>query len=262
MNEMELTKAITDYITADRKREPSKRKTRKFYISDMGKCFRMRWLKRKGIETEFAPKVHWIFLLGNLIHEFVYKALEAQGLLLEAEDYVGDDNWSGRYDCIVDTKDGPVPADIKSANEWKFMKVMDGQEDEQSVAQVLTYLLFLREKKKYKDISSAMILYVNKGVKKVDQVFFEKKFHLTKWREDKLREEMGTLVEYWETDKVPPCTCPKWMKNYNAFQPLCQAKPEVIKVVLDYLGNDKRIVTTKSATFLLDGDKRKEILKV
>ncbi len=258
---MELTEALTSYVAADRRRAPSVNKTRRFYVSDMSKCFRMRWLKRRGIETEFESKVYWTFAMGNMIHEFVYKALESQGLLLEAEDYVGNDHWSGRCDCIVKTKDGRAPVDIKSANEWKFMKVMDGQEDEQTVAQVLTYLLFLREKEENKDMSSGIILYVNKVVKKADQVFFEKKFHLTNWREKKLREEMASLVELWETDKIPPCSCPGWMKNYNAFQPLCQAKPEVIRVVLEYLDNKKRVITTKKAVYLVDGDKRKEILK-
>ena len=79
---MKIKTAVQAYLDADRIREPKKKKESKFYISDMNKCMRMRWLKRKGIKAEFEPHVTWLFKIGDLYHEFVYRALESKGILL------------------------------------------------------------------------------------------------------------------------------------------------------------------------------------
>lgn len=259
---MKISNAIESYLNASNVHEPST-KEKKFYISDMGKCDRIRFLKRKGIGTEFTPYVNWIFKMGDLIHDFGYKALESQGLLLEAEDYVENDHFIGRFDGIVKSDAGKSVMDFKSANPYKLKKLIEGEEDEFNIAQLLTYVKFLKMKRT--DISdTAYCVYINKEPSdQIPVVFFEKEYHLTKWRDDQIQEEMDRLVNFWEKDKIPPCTCTGWAKGpkYNSYFPLCNATEDKIKSVLEYLDAENKLVCTKEGVYLLKDKKRKEVLK-
>jgi hypothetical protein len=264
MNEMKIAQALESYLVASNVREPST-KERKFYLSDMGKCMRVRWLKRKGVETELEPYVNWIFKMGDLVHSFGYKALESQGLLLEAEDYVSTEHFIGRYDGIIKNLEDKKKSvfDFKSVNPYKMKKYIAGEDDEENIEQVLSYTMLLKEKRK--DISeTAYMLYINKEPSDAvtPVVFFQKEYHLTTWRIKQLKEEMDTLINLWDKDKIPPCSCPGWMKNYNSFQPLCQATEADIKKVLNVLDKGKKIVSTKKAVYLINNDIKKEVLKI
>ena len=248
---MKIAKALEDYLIASNLHEPSK-KEKKFYISDMGKCMRVRWLKRKGIKTEFDSYVNWIFKMGDLIHEFGYKALEAQGLLLEAEDYVEDDNFIGRFDGIIKHGDNKSVFDFKSAGGYKINKVIKGEDDEGNIMQLLTYTMFLQKERK--DISdTTFCIYINKEPsKRSPKVFIEKVYFLTKWRKEKIKNEMKQLVNFWQKDQIPPCSCPSWMKAYNSYQPLCAAKEKDICKVLKFIDKGKEVLSTNKAVFLVD----------
>lgn len=258
---MEIAKAVQSYISGNRVRE-SRSKKRRFYLSDMSKCFRVRWLKRKGIGSEFAPHVNWLFQIGDLYHDFVYKALEAQGRLLASEDYVETDHFIGRYDGIVKDEEGKAVLDIKSAPAYKIQRVIKGEDDEESIAQVLSYQMLLMEGE-HKDLKKAIILYVNKEPgDRVPFDFVEKHYRLTSWRKRKLKEEMDIMVKYWKGNKIPPCTCPAWMKPYNSYLPLCQMEETGIKKILKDLKKGKKFITTKTALYLLEGKKRREVTKI
>lgn len=263
MNNLKITTAIETYLVSSRTREIST-KEKKFYLSDMGKCMRVRWLKRKGVETESEPFVNWIFQLGDLIHDFGYKALEAQGLLLESEDYISDDHFIGRFDGLVKNNEDNKKSvfDFKSAGQYKMKKIIDGEDDEENIAQLLTYTMFLKEKRK--DISdSAYMIYINKEPSdKMPVMFFEREYHLTTWRAKQLKEEMDKLTSYWLKDEIPPCGCPGWMKDYNSFQPFCQATEKQIRETLKLVKEGRKLVSTKKIAYLVKGESRKEVLKI
>ena len=256
---MKIAEALDDYLVTSNLREPSK-KEKKFYLSDMGKCMRVRWLKRRGIKTELDPYVNWIFQMGDLIHDFGYKALEAQGLLLEAEDYVENDDFIGRFDGIIKNGKGKSVFDFKSVGSYKMNKVIKGEDDEGNIMQLLTYVMFLQKDRK--DINnSAYCIYINKEPsKRSPQVFVEKEYHLTKWRKQKIQDEIDQLVEFWHKDEIPPCSCPSWMKAYNAYQPFCMAKEKDIRKILEYVEQGKEVISTNQAVFLVTNNKRKVIL--
>ena len=259
---MKLTTALENYLKTSFEAKEEK-KERRFYISDMGKCMRMRWLKRKGIDSEFSPHVYWILQIGNLYHDYGYKALEAQGLLLEAEDYVKTEHFIGRYDGIVKNDDKKSAFDFKSCGGWKMNKVVGGTEDDEfSISQLLTYVMLLQEDGK--DVTNeAFLVYINKEPSdKCPHAFFQRAYTLTKWRRKQLKEEMDSLVDYWIKNKIPKCTCPAWMKAYNAYQPLCQAKDKEIKDYLKMIKDGKKLITTKKALYLVNGKKRKEVLRI
>ena len=259
---MKITDALEKYLISSNYREESPNKERKFYISDMGKCMRVRWLKRKGISTEFSPFVYWTFAMGDMIHDYGYKALQSQGILLEAEDYVSDDHFIGRFDGIVKDGNKKAPFDFKSVKPYKMKLLIDGNEEEDNISQLLTYTLFLQRNRK--DIGDASyVVYINKEPDdKIQTVFHQKVYHLTNYNRGKIEEEMKILTDLWLEDKVPACSCVGWERNYNSYLPLCTAKDTEIREYLKYMEAGKKLVSTKEALYLIDGEVRKEIRRI
>jgi len=256
---MNIAKKLEKYLVLSKQFEDKGHKGNKFYLSDAGKCERVRFLKRKGVKTEFDPHVYWILQMGDLFHDYGYKALESQGVLLKSEETIETKHFKGRYDGQVRHKKENCIFDFKSAGKWKFQKVMDGVGDDDNYQQLLSYIMLLQDQGE--DISdTGFMVYMNKEPSdQIPVAFFQKEYHLTNQRRKMLREEMDKMVEYWLKDKIPPCTCPAWMRNYNAYLPLCQASEEAVRKVLDYIEADKKIVTTKKGLYLIDGESRKEL---
>ena len=55
---MNIAKKLEKYLVLSKQYEDKGHKGKKFYLSDAGKCERVRFLKRKGVKTEFAPHVY------------------------------------------------------------------------------------------------------------------------------------------------------------------------------------------------------------
>lgn len=250
---MIVAKYLEDYLLSSFDRTPSENsvpKEVKFYVSDSGKCQRVRWLKRKGLKSTFEPYVNWVLQIGNLYHDYAYKALESQGVLLSSEGTLENDHFKGRYDGIIKSPSGSKHlVDIKSAGSYKIDKTLKREDDEGYVAQIMTYLMMLQDEGR-DDIESAIICYINKEPSaKTPVSFIDREYHLTSWREQKLREEMDQLVNFWVNDEVPPCSCPGWMKPYNAFLPFCSCEStDRVKEVLAMM-KDHDIYSTNAKVF-------------
>lgn len=256
MNNNNIGKAIERYLITSRLREEDPFKKKKFYVSDMGKCHRMRFLKRKGITSEYDNFVYWTFQLGDLIHDFGYKALEAQGLLLATEEYVNiGEHFTGRYDGkLSNGNDLPTIFDFKSANPWKLMKIEQGGDtDEENAMQVMTYVKFILKEKPGSISEIGTVVYINKepSEKTTTTIAYSKDFHLSLW-ESKIDEDMNKMIKYWELDVLPPCTCPGWMKAYNSFQPLCESDEPIIRGYLKAIKDGKKVVCTKKGVEIKD----------
>lgn len=246
---MKIATAIENYLVASNLREESQLKERKFYVSDMGKCQRTRWLKRKGISTQLTPYVYWIFAMGNMIHDYGYKALEAQGILLQTEEAIETEHWSGRYDGKIKTDTLPTPFDFKSAGQYAIKKAMAGAENEENIAQVLTYVMLLLDKGE-KITESGILAYMNKEPNDlIPVVAFDREYHLTNTRRKALKEEMDKMIDFWVADKIPPCTCPSWMRNYNSYLPFCLMAEKEIKKYLTLLKNGTMVISSKQSVF-------------
>lgn len=247
MNNINISEAFEKYLISSRIHADNPDKVRKFYVSDMGKCMRMRFLKRKGIGTQFDNFVYWTFQLGDLIHEFGYKALEAQGLLISTEEFVDiNEHFTGRYDGKIKYKK-PTIFDFKSANPWKIKKLEEGGEDgAEDAMQVLVYVMY--ELKKDPALSEdGVVLYINKepSEKVTKTLTVARTYHLSLW-EKKIKADMDKMIEYWENDIIPPCTCPGWMKPYNSYLPFCQMSETEIRKNLTLIKKGKKIISTKS----------------
>ena len=142
---------------------------------------------------------------------------------------------------------------------YKINRLLKGEEDPDSIAQSLSYQMLLLEKGV--DIGKVIVLYVNKEPKSETPIcFLEKHYHLTSWRRGKLQEEMKKLVEFWKENKVPPCSCPGWAKNYNAYEPLCRMDKKGLDKILKGLKEGEKYITTKTGLYLVKGEKREGVV--
>lgn len=258
-NPTHLTDLIEQSFIKEKSEYVSSTPTKKFYISDMGKCMRTRWLKRKGVEGgPLEPHVYWILKIGDMYHDFVYGLWEQAGLLVMSETYVENEHFVGRFDGITYKEDGVglQAADIKSAKPYTIEK----SDNAENVAQLLTYVHFIRNGwfrempeeemlKKLKKISQAQLIFINKEPgDRSPYIAKPKTFSYTDLRREKIEQEMEELVGYWEKDEIPPCTCPAWQKRsgskYNQFYHFCSANPTQVKDWAKRL-EDGRLVTTK-----------------
>lgn len=257
---MKIDKVLEEYLINSFDREEATHKQRKFYVSDMGKCMRVRWVKRKGVKQHFEPYVYWLLQLGNILHDYGYKVLESKGLLIGSEEYISDDNFSGRYDGKIKNGKKVSPFDFKSVGGYKMAKIIKGEDDEGNVEQVLTYLMYLQEKDK-KVGDSAFLVYLNKEPSaKNPFMFFQKEYYLTGWRKKKIKEEMSQLLSYWEEDKIPPCTCPSWMKPYNSYQPFCSASEKQVREYINHLEDEhSELVSDNKEIILIKNGKKKKL---
>ena len=241
---------IENLASGDKDYVPSK--TRRFYISDMGKCARMRWVKRHGVSTEFEPHVRWILQIGKIYHDYIYKVLEEKGLVVAQEERLGNDHFSGRFDLLLKIPGGFAVADAKSAGAYKINMIVNGQDDLWPMKQVLTYQMFIEDYTEYTKVKKSIIIYANKEPgDKSATTFVQRDYLLTPEIRKELQKEMDDLVNHWEKKTVPQCTCPGWYKPYNNYMPFCNADVKTVKKVLKNLKKGK-VITTKKDVRLID----------
>jgi hypothetical protein len=258
-----ISDAVKQYLIASNLREESAHTAKRYYMSDMGKCRRMRYLKRKGITVELRDYVYWLFKMGNLLHEYGYTALEAQSLLLQGEEVFGNEHFSGRYDGIINAANEGDPVkkvlfDFKSAGAYQMKKAIAGGENVENIAQVLGSVLLVRETKP-ELAESGILVYLNKEPgDKMPYISFDREYHLTKIRERSLHEEMDTMIDHFISNKIPRCTCPSWNKPFNAYQPFCTMSEEKIGHYLKLVEDGYKVITAYTKVFTEKDGKRKE----
>ncbi len=240
-----IIESFSGYLTASRSSGEHSDKELKFYASDMGKCLRMRWLKRKGIKGEYGFETYYNFAHGDFIHKLGYKALEAKGILVATEQSFSDSNFSGRYDGKLRHDKEIKMFDFKSANPYVMKRLVGGGSDNlENIMQVLVAIMY--EKKAGNNISDVgAVIYVNKlPSDKIEPTIIEtKEYHLSTY-EDEIKEDMDKIVDYWMKNKIPPCTCPSWsIQKYNSFYMFCKMTDKEITKHLDYLKAGKHITS-------------------
>lgn len=234
--------AFSNYLTASHSSSEESARQKKFYVSDMGKCLRMRWLKRKGIKGEYGFETYYTFAHGDFVHALGYKAFEGAGILSTMEQSVETDHFSGRYDGKVKIKNKLYLFDIKSTNPYVLKRIISGGSDNiENIMQTLTYLLLDTEKEKLED--SVLVIYVNKlPSDKVEPTIIKPKQYFLENYKANIKEDMEKIVDYWNTDKIPPCTCPSWsIQKYNSFYPFCKGTDALIKKHLAYIKAGKKV---------------------
>lgn len=247
-----IQKLLDSYLEDNRRAEGQKFKDRKYYISQMGRCQRMRWIHRKGVESEFDIKALRVFKVGDMFHDFMYKVLEDRQVLLEAEGYVMNDHFVGRYDALVSFKGEPILIDFKTISSYKWRFLLKGEEDEHYIRQLLTYTMLINEEGKYK-LTKAGIAYINK--EKLEMIM--KYYPLTNWRKKQIQEEIDKMTKFWVQDKIPPCSCLSWEKNYSSYPLFCEMTDKEIRSILQLMKKDKVLTSYEDKITLTDSKTKK-----
>lgn len=255
---MFIKNIFEDYLKSSNSREQSAHTgyAKKFYISDMNKCFRVRYMKRLGVQVRYESMATlWNFALGNFVHAKGYEALRAAGVLLQAEEYVSTDHFVGRFDGIAkDIDNGNVPTlfDFKSVHPYAFKKAMARAEGKENIAQLLTYIM-LKIKEDPSFSNRGLLVSINKLTDaNLQEIIVDNDYILDRDIEKSLTAEMDNLTSYWVDEKVPPCNCEGWQAKamYNEFYPFCTMGDLKIKEFVAKLKAGKIIVT--SSTKLLE----------
>jgi len=220
------------------------KKDMKFYVSDLGKCLRTRWLKRKGIKGVYDWRTYYTFEHGNYIHKLGYKALEAAGMLVATEQTFGNEHFSGRYDGKLEFQGKHYMFDIKSTSPFPMKKLETGTDNIENIMQVLAAILFEREKDPKVNLEDmAVMIYVNKLPTKqyTLEIVLPKGYHLNTYLAE-IQEDMTKIVDYWLQDKIPPCTCASWStQEYNSYYKFCNMTEKEIRKYLTMLDKGKVI---------------------
>ncbi len=176
-----------------------------FHVSDAGTCYRKRYFKRLGIEPirEIPVGALRKMLAGDAGHEMLQKTLQYYGTLFAAEGEVSTHDIKGHYDAILKTDKSKVMWEIKTVEKWSMKYITEGGPKPEHELQMFTYWDFARHD--YKDLDQATLTYV----KRED---FESKSFNYLWSSDiatKVLGEWQPLIRYWQSEELPPCTCPQ-----------------------------------------------------
>lgn len=270
---MNIIDCLGSYLIASNVREEST-KDKKFYVSDMGKCHRVRFLKRKGITSEFPLHVYHKMKQGNDLHAIGYEALNAQGFLLGSEEEVENEHFKGRLDGRVSVnpknpeelmKGGEMAIfDWKLTNPWNIKKYdMGGSDNEENILQVLTYVKM--KKVTMPDLLDLALLgYINHDPGARTSLVFglSRVYRLIPLYEKKIEQDMEAMINYWVDNKIPPCTCPAWMRDYNSFLPLCMASETKLKKILVFISKGNKFITTNNTLFIVDKKGERKVIKI
>ena len=185
-----------------------------FHVSYSGRCHRMRFFKRAGVEPSEKPSVSSIkaMYVGDIYHKIVKDILHDSGVLYKEEEKVIDDHRKGFIDAIVETNEGLVIYEFKSVNVFKFQK---NTLDLGHAMQAYTYYL-MYDKEPIVDVK---VLYISKdnldmqefNVKEIKDIDY-----ITK-------KDWETLINYWEKHELPPpVPVENWECEYCVFKEVCK----------------------------------------
>lgn len=220
-------------------------KERKFYVSDMGKCLRMRFLKRHGIEGKYGFETYFNFMFGDFIHNLGYKALEAADMLIATEQRVESDHFVAKYDGRIRFQGKDLMFDFKSTNPYVMKRIVSGSGDNiENIFQVLKGVMLARADEK--GISdTAAVVYINKlPSDKIEPTLIKaREYHLNTYKAE-IKEDEEKIVDYWLSNKIPPCTCPGWStQKYNSYWMFCHMEEKEIRIHLDYLKAGNQVIS-------------------
>lgn len=243
--------------------------------SSAGYCMRRLIFERLGvpkIEQDGEGRKQRVFTAGHIFHEWIQGITKEAGLSIAQELELQDEELMirGHIDDLVlikgegaishsDNMDEPpkpdslILYDYKSVNSRAFIwaKKNDNKMSHYHRLQVATYMYMLRNQSKdfwqkvyvgYEDLTEARILKIEKE----NLMLMEQQLL---WSPELEKEVVGywrTLNGYWESKKIPKCTCDKFeggflaREKYNpyfyqdepcslAWYELCKAENKSIK---------------------------------
>jgi hypothetical protein len=212
-----------------------------FRISDMGRCYRMRILKRMGASYDRVDeRTMRLFEIGHVNHKFLQDLLDDAGILVSKEETVSIANGElvGHFDALIDFADGLHLLEFKNTHSRKLLY---GDIDRHYIMQGLTYWLACEQK--YPNIKDLRVCLISRD----DWMIKEVGFTLTgEWRKD-ISNEIEQLLMYWHNrDKELPPLLPDtdWQCGYCNYRQHCPGKENMRKGGLNGLKSAKKVRET------------------
>lgn len=150
----------------------SDRSTDKNHPSEMTSCARQFWYKINEYEPSNHPSMAMasIFMQGHALHEALGELVDdiddIEEYTLEKPLAEAESNTGGHSDLVVTMTDGtPYVIDFKTAGATKFKEIKKKGLPEDYLWQVNLYIYMLKKQhpRKYKDLNTASVLFVNKS---------------------------------------------------------------------------------------------------
>jgi len=190
--------------------------------SSAGYCMRLNMMKRLGVpkvpELDDNAVQTRIFEAGHIFHEFLQRITKNAGLSIASELELQDEKLMirGHFDDLILQEGKLLLYDYKTAHSASFkFKKRQTEIGHYHKMQLGTYMYMLRSKKNRLDgvpedmgalvqnLSEARILSISKDDLRMD----EKQLIWSPALEKEIYEYWATLNGYWNTQKIPKCTC-------------------------------------------------------
>lgn len=233
---------IAEFLNSDRPRfntltmtvhfdeEPG---TRKFRVSDAGRCHLYQYWKRQGKEQPAKDSASLKLMeMGNLTHAWLEYALQRSGVLYSAEIPVEDDYRKGHADALV-TCNGHVSLyDFKTiGNKQAYYMLNNGAKAKREHQyQALSYLAMMNVSVSplYPNIKDARILYITR--EEVSAKNGDKLPPLTVIADvaadldllPAVNADWQSLIEAWDKQQDPKPTPEKWECRYCPYHIFCE----------------------------------------
>jgi CRISPR/Cas system-associated exonuclease Cas4 (RecB family) len=204
----------------------------KFRVSDAGKCHRMRYWKRQGIEgtRSLTLETQLALQTGNLLHAFFEEAIQATDQLISSEYLVEDAHRIGHIDAILSdcpfkemSKTRPNPHkvilyDFKTiGGKQAYYLKQDLSPKPEHLAQIRSYhhmYLTKRSGEDYSRIDELRIAYINRDTLEI--------FDLSVPMDAAaVNADWEPLIGYWDRQETPPMTKTAWECKYCQYQAQC-----------------------------------------
>lgn len=200
MNE-ELDRLILEWLHDE---GGHKDKAGKYRVSDAGKCYLMRYMKRHGVERVSLPpeKIRRRFWVGHVFHEFVQQKLSAifsDSDDVEIEKRVEDEHRVGHVDIVWN---GAV-YELKTIKSLKYISNAIKHHE----LQVVTYTEML-------GLEDCFIVYID------IQSFDIQQIEPTPSAKRRAWEDWNTAISFWEQQQLPPTT-KDWYCDSCPFKDIC-----------------------------------------
>lgn len=191
-----IQKMIDNYLAE--KRNTPREKSYKYIASNLGRCYRMQYLYRKGEPVSNPPddRTYRVFAVGDIFHEFVQDIIAKQNNA-QMEVKAENEDFSCRADMVIEDEVFELKSQHSRAF-WYMTKSENIAEDKlPNILQGLFCVKLLGKKK-------LRLVFISKD----DLCIQEYGFTLNGEWEEKLAQEIKTLNEIWVKQELPPA-CPR-----------------------------------------------------
>jgi len=190
--------------------------------SSAGYCMRKLMFERLGVpyvKKEDDARKQRVFEAGHVFHEWVQGITKAAGLSIYQELEIQNDGIMvrGHIDDLVETTDPDgdkhlILYDYKTQHSKAFTWQKGRPPSYYHKMQAGTYMYMLRQKPKLAELSEARILKISKDDLRMD----ENQILYGPLLETEILDYWNTLNDYWNAQKIPPCTCDKHEGGFMA----------------------------------------------